>query len=1183
MDESKSAEERPANPESDPPALDASPATPDAGPRSSWKPAENRQELRLALAMRGGASMAVWIGGAASEIEHLRRAMSDAPELEPSTSEESESSAGQPRSEHPWGALARLAGYDSVTVDVLAGASAGGLNGSLLAAALVYGLRFDSTRDMWLGLADLEAMARPVPKLWQPAPPSLLEGDEYFREQVRQKILTGAGPLDARSGRGRVHLLLTATLLDAIEDRHGDDRLGPIIEERRKAWLRFRHQGRAGDPLSDFGAGEEFPRSAAQLAHAARTTSSYPFAFEPALTYSRADGAPAGQPNMFGLFSESAPAGAPPWRVIDGGLLDNIPVTDAIHAIAGSVSDRPTKRWLLYLNPDPVATQEKRPVRWRSALPVALTSLRAKLDQESLLGDLDVLDAHNRTVERVALRRRSLFARLRSADPGQRRAELGRESAAVRDDHAVIRAELDAQAVFELLSSPAGTEDGRMLPPVVHDPLAAWSAPARRLLPEHLSARWAEHASASPHQVFADVRALQSAIEECLGWCRDAERWSSPAGTREIGQCKAALYRLKVLADVLEGHADRYWTAGAELEPIVEAGELDGWVDRVLRRRRRLQHFLPSPIQPLLGAVLAKVSETDGMASEEFQRALAEFAAELLSIMDSSGADAVADDGIADADGGHVDVVAEATDALHGIVHRLAQAVPERTHFDEPEQIGYALLEGAADDDRPAVLHELVVLTAPLDVGRSPGAHITFQRVASDSQSPLPFTALRGEPDGPLLVRNKVRGTDLNHFGAFASAKWRANDWMWGRLDSASSLVRLFVDPERLVRYQPGPEQLGDQLQAIVSRPTPAELGALSADRTKQWRDFLARLWADHAGDVRAELEGLFADPEAEHELPVTRNVLTERMHWTIAASEIPVTGAVSSGAQPTPPPQPSVPSPKRLQADVNQYDVGRQRLPDLGEKHLASTAIRLGLIAYRAVLPGRLGVLNRLGRLALTVIKPLVMVALLALSAPLRTSAALFFGGTSLLLAGGGGFPARWSSSAVSADPLSIITPSAKPWWLLWDFGPPSLSVVHFLAALVVLATSALLGWHLAGRLSSAGGLARWLPALVVAAVLLAVVGWIASTGFRLMPLAVAVVVVVSTWVLAFAYRQVMRAVAAVLTAVSFAVVLSLGGSTVGVTTLAVAAVVAAYAQMLLLGVVDVLPPRPRAPEPDA
>jgi predicted acylesterase/phospholipase RssA len=38
---------------------------------------------------------------------------------------------------------------------------------------------------------------------------------------------------------------------------------------------------------------------------------------------------------------------------------------------------------------------------------------------------------------------------------------------------------------------------------------------------------------------------------------------------------------------------------------------------------------------------------------------------------------------------------------------------------------------------------------------------------------------------------DKLAGVELAHFGAFLKRSWRANDWMWGRLDSAERLVVL--------------------------------------------------------------------------------------------------------------------------------------------------------------------------------------------------------------------------------------------------------------------------------------------------------------------------------------------------------------------------------------------------------
>ncbi|MER5391702.1 patatin-like protein [Saccharopolyspora sp. NPDC002686] len=1129
--------------------------------------AENEQELRLALAMRGGASMAVWIGGAVAEINRLRTALLDAED---------------PAGAHPWAALAELSGYDSVAVDVLAGASAGGLNATLLATTLVYGMPFDRMREVWVRLGDVEAMSRPVPRFWQHSPPSLLEGDAYFRAEL-VKVITGSVPAQAEAPGNRADLLLTATLLDPVVEQRLDSRSGSMLQERRAARFEFRHRGRAGDPLSDFGAGEQFGDTVLRLAHAARATSSFPFAFEPAQVHSSLGRPPVGEPNMVGLFSETtADSGPAPFRVIDGGVLDNIPVSAAIRAITEAPADRPTQRWLLYLNPDPIASREQRREPGR-AVPVSLTALRARMTQESLLGDLEALEEHNRVVERTALRRKALFAQLHATPDEERLDALERQVTAVAPDHAVVRSELDAQAVYRLLTEPAGSEDGKLLPPVVGDPLADWSATARTQLEQRLSDGLGREATT---RVFDDARSLITAVQECLGWAWDIERWSPES--REIGRCKSVLYRLRTFAEVLEGHADRYWINGAKLEPIVETAELDEWVQRVLRRRVRLQHALPTPIAPLLGEVLGAVEE-----GADFQRVLAEFAAELRSIVESSGADAVPE-----ATG--VDAVAEARKLLHRVADRLAALAPPRAQCDEPAQIGYSLLERS--DQRPEVLQQLVVLTAPLDVGRVPGSRINLLRVVSDEQSPLPFSALRRGKNAPLRIEDKIRGLDIGNFGAFLSAKWRANDWMWGRMDAAAALVGLLADPARLVQRHGGSEALGDALQAIVSRPTKAELGNLDEDQAKQWRGFLAEVWARHAGDVRAELDAMFARPDDEHPLTETRNLLTERLQWTIAAEEVPYVATVASGADQRGGGEPSTPTPEQLSNEVEHYAVGRQRFADLGERRALSLATRFGLLGYRAARPSRGGVLPWLGRRAMTLIKPLAMLVVYAIAAPRRAAllgllaaTAVAFTGigqTSMQTASGSDDFPQFTASAVSVQqsyclsecPLQAadfgwfaFEPPRGDWWVLADFSGTSFGPGVLFAMLLVAVFAVWAGSRIVAHFGR--GLARWIPALVLAAVLLAAEFWLFTTGFRLGPLGLALVAVLLTWPATIAYRTGARIGAVALTALVFGGVLWLSEPNAwsGGGWILLATALTAYAHMVLLGVVDVLTPRPR------
>ncbi len=96
------------------------------------------QELRLALVMSGGVSLAVWMGGTAHELNrlHPRRRIPTYVELLKLT-------RTLPR------------------IDVIAGTSAGGLNGALLAYAVSQDSAVEKLRGLWLELGAFEALLRP--------------------------------------------------------------------------------------------------------------------------------------------------------------------------------------------------------------------------------------------------------------------------------------------------------------------------------------------------------------------------------------------------------------------------------------------------------------------------------------------------------------------------------------------------------------------------------------------------------------------------------------------------------------------------------------------------------------------------------------------------------------------------------------------------------------------------------------------------------------------------------------------------------------------------------------------------------------------------------------------------------------------------------------------------------------
>ncbi len=71
-------------------------------------------KLRFAIAMRGGVSLSVWIGGAVAEVDRLRRAKAP----------QEARGAQEPGDQDPFAErLLEIAGFSTVEVDVLSGAS----------------------------------------------------------------------------------------------------------------------------------------------------------------------------------------------------------------------------------------------------------------------------------------------------------------------------------------------------------------------------------------------------------------------------------------------------------------------------------------------------------------------------------------------------------------------------------------------------------------------------------------------------------------------------------------------------------------------------------------------------------------------------------------------------------------------------------------------------------------------------------------------------------------------------------------------------------------------------------------------------------------------------------------------------------------------------------------------------
>src|SRR6478609_672837 len=109
---------------------------------SSPAAAGQYKTLRLALAMRGGVSLAVWIGGAVAELDLFRRACNSPLGIDGYPVCAAESDEQYERAKI-YADLLRKTQFENVEIDILAGASAGGLNAVLLGLAQSRGVVMD--------------------------------------------------------------------------------------------------------------------------------------------------------------------------------------------------------------------------------------------------------------------------------------------------------------------------------------------------------------------------------------------------------------------------------------------------------------------------------------------------------------------------------------------------------------------------------------------------------------------------------------------------------------------------------------------------------------------------------------------------------------------------------------------------------------------------------------------------------------------------------------------------------------------------------------------------------------------------------------------------------------------------------------------------------------------------------
>jgi patatin-related protein len=378
--------------------------------------AAGRKELRLALVCYGGSSLAIYMHGVTKELQRLVKgsALLDAG-LEPAPHAVSESAYRELLIE-----LAKQTGVQTrVVVDVIAGTSAGGINGIYLAKALAHNQSQDALRDVWFERGDMSQLLLlpkklPVkPRLVALLPRALrkspLRGAEMARWLYDALAEMDTTPIDPPAlttlmpDGDRLELFVTIT------DFYGYDRQIPIFDPHLVHDRRHRHA--LTFAYEPDGVDQFRPEDNGPLAFAARTTSCFPGVFPPVSFPAFKAWVPAAQLAELKTrcFRSYALAGADPelTQFVDGGVIDNKPFGWAIDAISRRTADVQVDRRLLYLEPDPGERFLPTPGEPLAAK-TAPTTLRALVGassgiprHEPILDDLLGVLMHNARVMRI--------------------------------------------------------------------------------------------------------------------------------------------------------------------------------------------------------------------------------------------------------------------------------------------------------------------------------------------------------------------------------------------------------------------------------------------------------------------------------------------------------------------------------------------------------------------------------------------------------------------------------------------------------------------------------------------------------------------------------------------------------------------------------------------------------------
>lgn len=777
------------------------------------------EELRLALVLNGGVSLAVWMGGVAREIDLLVRS-------EP---------ARHAGPTGPYGDVLSAA-RSTASVDVISGTSAGGINGACLAVSLSNrNGRLDILRDLWAEQGRMDNLLR-APFRGQPT--SLLRGDEYFLPELTRAMRGLVGDFSPSTGYS-VDLTITTTLLGGATALTTDG-LGQQLPQRRHgANFRFSTKHlRTGH--NDFDEGH-IALTCEALGLAARCSAGFPFAFEPSFVPvempTRGQTAPArtvisGRPNMWRWASwaeRSRAAAEYPDQpedlsryAVDGGVLANTPTREALDAIDRRPAGSPLRRAMLLVFPhaptyDPAADPPDR-IAEPPTVAGAVGGLLGSLTSQGSLTFVEQIDEHNRRAlgwrggrERV-LDTFSLDEMYRLVDTGW-------------EFYSSTRIQAAARHLSERVPRPDGWDFGRVVAASAegqqlwrgrHEKALPYvpKVPLVRRLDVPRGGAGQEPLATTPARTpgwdWGTTVAL--GVADAVAEMLFAAQSLVPEG-EDLDRLVLAVERVSNARNAMLAARDEFddwWWHQPAFRTV--APDAEYWALRLDAYHRAMQDSAaPEPPDSWLADAVARLHGLDGN-----QLPAAEQKAVVAALQDTNRPNPIV--AVGDTLG------TRTTLAVMNVVAVLAVQAPRLRTLAPSGDVhsGLALwsklldeqvLEGEPDNATDRMLTRLLSLDAATWMLADAESTGTSQAISLAQLSLVIdhwWAAKSRTPD------DKVAGNELNRFGGFLKQSWRINDWIWGRLDAAQMLCRLVLEPRRLYRIHELTGVTGEELVGRV-------------------------------------------------------------------------------------------------------------------------------------------------------------------------------------------------------------------------------------------------------------------------------------------------------------------------------------------------------------------------------